>query len=96
MIREPAGRDWRTHARCAEVDPEIFYPLDLTPTAVAVVRAKRICAGCPVQAACMLDVMAGEDPARRWGVIGATTPQERDVLFAATRATVVAAGAVAA
>ena len=96
MISEPAGRDWRTGAGCVDVDPEIFYPLDLIPTAPAVQRAKRVCAGCPVQAACLLDAMAGEDPARRWGVIGATTPDERHALFLTQRRTVAECAAVAA
>ncbi|OJY45021.1 WhiB family transcriptional regulator [Pseudonocardia sp. 73-21] len=96
MIREPAGRDWRSRALCAASDPEIFYPLDLTPTAPAVQVAKRICAACPVQAACLLDAMAGEDPARRWGVIGGTTPDERHALFVAQRLAVTGSGAVAA
>lgn len=96
MIAEPAGRDWRTRALCVDVDPETFYPLDLATTAQAVQRAKRICAACPVQTACLLDAMAGEDPARRWGVIGATTPDERDALFLAQRPTVARSGAVAA
>jgi len=96
MIREPAGRHWRTRALCADLNPEIFYPVDLTPTAPAVQLAKRICVACPVQAACLLDTMAGEDPARRWGVIGATTPHERYALFSAQRPTVARSGAVAA
>jgi WhiB family transcriptional regulator, redox-sensing transcriptional regulator len=96
MIREPAGRDWRTRARCTGVDPEIFYPLDLTPTTPAARLAKRVCAGCPVQAECLLDAMAGEDPARRWGVIGGTTPEERDALFLAQRPNLARPEAVAA
>ncbi len=96
MIAEPAGRDWRTAALCAQVDPEIFYPVNLTPGAPAVHVAKRVCAGCPVQTACLLDAMAGEDPARRWGVIGGTTPDERHALFLAQRPTVALPGAVAA
>lgn len=96
MIPEPAGRDWRTAGLCADVDPEIFYPVDLSPTAPAVQVAKRVCDACPVVAACLLDVMAGEDPARRWGVIGGTTPDERNALFLAQRPSVARSGAVAA
>ncbi|MCW2718936.1 WhiB family transcriptional regulator [Pseudonocardia sp.] len=96
MIREPAGRDWRTRALCADADPEIFYPVDVTSTAPAVELAKRVCARCPVQAACLLDAMAGEDPAHRWGVIGGTTPDERHALFLAERLPVAGSGAVAA
>lgn len=96
MIAEPAGRDWRVHALCADVDAEIFYPVDVTDGAPAVQRAKQVCAGCPVQVSCLVDAMAGEDPARRWGVIGGTTPDERRALLVAQRRTVTRSGAVAA
>ena len=33
----------------------------------------------------LADVMAAEDPARRWGISGGTTPAERAALFAAHR-----------
>ncbi|MFC4945669.1 WhiB family transcriptional regulator [Pseudonocardia sp. GCM10023141] len=89
----PDGRDWRLSAVCAEVDPEVFYPVDLRPDAPAVLVAKRVCAGCPVRTSCAVDVMAGEDPARRWGVTAGMTPQERTALYAATRTEL---GAVAA
>ena len=75
---------------------QILYPVDLAPTAPAVRVARRVCAACPVRAACLLDAMAGEDPARRWGVIGGTTPDERDALFLAQRPAVARSGAVAA
>jgi WhiB family redox-sensing transcriptional regulator len=86
------GRDWRRHAACASgsVDPEIFYPLDLDPTGPSVTAARRVCAGCPVQLACLLDVMAGEDPARRWGITAGLTADERTHLYVTRRA--VAAG----
>ena len=76
---------WHLDAACTEVDPEIFYPLDLDPDSAGVADAKRICAVCPVRAECLADVMAGEDPARRWGISGGTTPAERAALFAAQR-----------
>lgn len=82
----PAVRDWRRAAACAAVDPETFYPLDLDPTGPAVAAARRVCAGCPVRAECLADVMAGEDPARRWGVTAGLTADERAVLYATRRA----------
>ena len=96
MIAEPAGRDWRLRAACALGDPETFYPVDVSNDAPAVARAKRVCAGCPVQVECLADVMAGEDPARRWGVTAGLTPTERAALFASQRATAGRTGAVAA
>jgi WhiB family redox-sensing transcriptional regulator len=76
---------WHLDAACAGADPETFYPLDLAPDSGAVAAAKQVCAGCPVRAECLADVMAAEDPARRWGISGGTTPAERAALFAAQR-----------
>lgn len=86
MIHEPAGRDWRTAAICAQVDAELFYPLDTGAAGdLAVARAKAVCAGCPVRAECLADVMATEDPAERWGVTGGLSPDERTALDLAHR-----------
>jgi WhiB family redox-sensing transcriptional regulator len=74
---------WHLDAACAGVDPEVFYPLDLGPDSAGVAAAKQVCAVCPVRAECLADVMAAEDPARRWGISGGTTPAERAALFAA-------------
>ncbi|AEA27659.1 transcription factor WhiB [Pseudonocardia dioxanivorans CB1190] len=73
---------WREAAACAwpGVDPEAFYPLDLDPAGLAVTAARRICGACPVRGLCLADVMASEDPARRWGVIAGLTPEERTEL----------------
>lgn len=80
------GRPWWALAACRLVgDPEIFYPLDLDPTGPAVRAARRVCAHCPVLPECLSDVMASEDPARRWGVIGGMTPDERTTLHARCR-----------
>jgi hypothetical protein len=86
MIHEPSGRGWRTAALCAQTDPEIFYPIDTGPAgAAAVARAKTVCAGCPVRAECLADVMATEDPAERWGVTGGLSAAERTALHLARR-----------
>jgi len=82
---EITGPGWRSAAACARVDAEIFYPLDLDPTGPAVTAARRVCMGCPVRAVCLLDVMAGEDSARRWGITAGLTPDERTALFLARR-----------
>lgn len=84
MIVEPAGRDWRAVAVCASpgTDPEIFYPIDTGPAGeLAVARAKRVCAACPVRVECLADVMAAEDPAERWGITGGLSADERTALY---------------
>lgn len=96
MTTTTTSRDWRQDAECADVDPEIFYPLDLDPTGPAVTTARRICAGCPVRSTCLSDVMTGEDPARRWGVTAGLTPDERTALFLLRRESSARPGAVAA
>lgn len=74
--------EWRRSAACRDSDPETFFPLSYR-TEEQVRPARRICGRCPVRAACLVDVMATEDPARRWGVYGGTTPQERTALHRA-------------
>ena len=90
------GVVWSSLAACRQVDPEIFYPLDLDPRSHGVRAARRVCTGCPVLPECLADVLDSEDPARRWGVIGGTTPDERAALFARTRPQNTRRGAVAA
>lgn len=74
--------EWRRNAACATSDPETFFPLSYRHEDL-VRPARRICGRCPVRAACLADVMATENPARRWGVYGGTTPGERTALHRA-------------
>ena len=90
------GVVWWVLAACRDVDPETFYPLNLAPRSDAVRRARRVCTGCPVLPECLADVMTSEDPGRRWGVIGGTTPDERTALYARQRAAVADATGAAA
>jgi len=78
---------WHLDAACVGTDPEVFFPLNLDPASPGMAAAKRVCVGCPVQAECLADVMAAEDPARRWGISAGTTPAERAALFATHRQT---------
>src|SRR5947209_6868535 len=67
--------DWHHHAACQDQDPELFFadPSD----AQRIQAAKRICAGCPVRLACLVDVLAWEQPSGRYGVVGGLSAQER-------------------
>lgn len=80
MTAQP--RNWRASAVCAQVDdPEQFFPIDTGPAgAAAVACAKKVCASCPVRTECLTDVMASEDPAERWGVVGGLSAQDRTAL----------------
>lgn len=95
-LTDLVGRDWRQLAACAVVDPETFYPLDLDPAGAAVTAARRVCTYCPVRVACLVDVMAAENPARRWGITAGLTPDERTALFAGQHPLIEPTGAVAA
>jgi hypothetical protein len=69
-MNKPITHPWRDEALCRQTDPEIFFPeLGQNPTA-----AKRVCAVCPVRAACLADAIAQREP---HGVRGGMTPNER-------------------
>ena len=93
-VIEAAG--WRDAAACLHVDPELFYPLDERPDSPAVTAAKQVCATCPVRKVCLADVMASEDPTRRWGITAGLTPTERAARFARHRESSTGAGEMAA
>ena len=64
---------WHDLARCAETDPEMFFP----EKGESVRPAKRVCAGCEVQAECLQDAL---DHGERFGVWGGLSERERRVL----------------
>ena len=64
---------WHDLARCAETDPEIFFP----EKGESVRPAKRVCAGCEVRAECLQDAL---DRGERFGVWGGLSERERRVL----------------
>jgi len=74
ILRQPAragGLDWRDHALCAEVDPDLFYPEKGSDSGVA---AKKVCRACPVTAECLAYALEmGEEH----GVWGGMSPQQR-------------------
>ena len=64
---------WHDLARCAETDPEMFFPEKGESTR----PAKRVCAGCEVRAECLQDAL---DHGERFGVWGGLSERERRVL----------------
>ena len=74
---------WHNEAVCRDLDQEIFFR-DAGNTA-QVNTAKQVCAGCPVRAACLADVMAWERPGYRYGVVGGLSANERARLNHANR-----------
>ena len=59
-------------AACTTADPDLFFPEDGDTFSER--RAKMLCAGCPVQAACLAGALArGEE----YGIFGGLTAEER-------------------
>ena len=70
-MHQPTDRHWRDEAPCTQVDAAIFFP-EVGANATA---ARRVCAVCPVRAACLADAIAQRDLS--YGVRGGMTPAER-------------------
>jgi WhiB family redox-sensing transcriptional regulator len=62
--------EWIDRARCREVGTELFFPEASDP--VTVLRAKRICGSCEVQAECLQYGLR-----ETHGIWGGTTEAER-------------------
>jgi len=75
MTRPPAGEDWRPHAACRSVDPELFFPISSIGASLEqVAAAKAICARCPVRPECLAFALR---TAQIHGIWGGLTEQER-------------------
>ena len=61
---------WMDEARCAEVDPEIFFPEKGGSTR----HAKKICMACEVRIECLEYALDQED---RYGIWGGKSERER-------------------
>src|SRR5260370_33676344 len=67
--------DWRHHAACRDVDPELFFPIGNTgPALLQIEEAKHVCRRCPVTDSCLRWALeSGQDA----GVWGGTREDER-------------------
>lgn len=74
------NQNWREHAACQGLDPEIFYPVEDDEA----VPAKAVCAVCPVNVACLEYALSGRE---RDGVWGGATERERRRLVRQRRRT---------
>jgi WhiB family redox-sensing transcriptional regulator len=70
LTPEIKSRRWRDSARCAEVDPELFFP----ETGQSSEPAKKICRGCEVRSECLDDAL---DKGVRYGIRGGLSERER-------------------
>ncbi|MDQ2875677.1 MAG: WhiB family transcriptional regulator [Actinomycetota bacterium] len=70
--------DWRHHALCRDVDPELFFPIGNTgPALHQIDEAKQVCQRCPVMDSCLEWALeTGQDS----GVWGGLSEDERRAL----------------
>lgn len=68
--------DWRNHAACQTVDPELFFPVGKTkPELEHVDRAKEVCGNCPVRSQCLQYALETNQDHGIWG--GLTEDERR-------------------
>jgi WhiB family redox-sensing transcriptional regulator len=67
--------DWRDTASCRSIDPDLFFPVGTTGTAlVQIETAKAVCRACEAQPACLEFALATNQES---GVWGGTSEEER-------------------
>jgi WhiB family redox-sensing transcriptional regulator len=72
--RETEGTDWRDHAACRGMDPELFFPIGTSSASLQQIdEAKQICRTCPVRRPCLRWALENGDA----GVWGGTSEDER-------------------
>ncbi len=62
--------EWQSNARCAEVDPEIFFP----ERGGSSKAARAVCAQCSVRAQCLEYALNNKE---QFGIWGGTSERER-------------------
>jgi WhiB family redox-sensing transcriptional regulator len=62
--------EWQTHARCAEVDPEIFFP----ERGGSSKAARAVCCDCQVKLECLEYALNNKE---QFGIWGGTSERER-------------------
>jgi WhiB family redox-sensing transcriptional regulator len=76
--------NWREGAACADVDPDLFFPVGVTGPAVPqIAAAKAVCGTCAVQTQCLEFAITTN---QEYGVWGGTSEEERRALRRAWRA----------
>jgi WhiB family transcriptional regulator, redox-sensing transcriptional regulator len=67
--------DWRDCAACRDEDPELFFPIGTTGSALRQIeQAKAVCRRCPVVQQCLAWALTSGQDAGIWGGL---TPEER-------------------
>jgi WhiB family transcriptional regulator, redox-sensing transcriptional regulator len=73
-----ARTDWRDHAACRGLDPDLFFPVTTAGASLAEIEAaRRVCQRCPVTTPCLRWAL---DLGQVSGIWGGTTEEERRAL----------------
>lgn len=82
-------QSWRAGALCQEIGVDLFFAPDGAHASEAVARnreAKRVCARCPVTAACLTSALGVESrESESWGVYGGLSGNERRAVISRQR-----------
>jgi WhiB family transcriptional regulator, redox-sensing transcriptional regulator len=63
-----ADYSWREHALCRDTDPELFFPVGTTGTAlVQIEQAKRVCGECAARVECLDFALTTNQDSGIWG-----------------------------
>jgi len=63
-----ADHEWRDHALCRDTDPELFFPVGTTGTALTQIeRARQVCAECAVRVDCLEFSLTTNQDSGIWG-----------------------------
>jgi len=77
----PAGAErtnWRDHAACSGLDPDLFFPVSTSGASLTEIEAaRRVCQRCPVTTPCLRWAL---DLGQVSGIWGGTTEEERRAL----------------
>jgi WhiB family redox-sensing transcriptional regulator len=72
---EWSTEDWRDRAACRDTDPDLFFPIGTTGTALDQIEsAKLVCRSCDAMSACLEFALATNQES---GVWGGTSEEER-------------------
>jgi WhiB family transcriptional regulator, redox-sensing transcriptional regulator len=70
--------DWRDHAACSGLDPDLFFPVSTSGASLTEIEAvRRVCQRCPVMTPCLRWAL---DLGQVSGIWGGTTEEERRAL----------------
>jgi WhiB family transcriptional regulator, redox-sensing transcriptional regulator len=76
--------DWRHHAACRDVDPELFFPIGNTgPALLQIDEAKQVCHRCLVKESCLQWALESGQDSGVWG--GLSEDERRALKRRATR-----------